>query len=368
MQKTKLLGIAAAAAFAMIPASVHADDATTDAQKSSDASDSACMQDCLDQCNNKTGAGATVTPEKKSLKYAQNGTGAGTSTQNNGVNVNVQPAPSDAAAIDQARAEERARAAEEFRSEEQRLNAEHSAELDRVRAEERDMAAKKAEADISAVRAEEQHKADVARADRERATKARGPIIEKALITPVGVYGQVGGGVGDFTQPSASGTTNVGGNWDARIGIGTRSVLGLEADYNGGARDITALGLNDSAYLLNNGVEGVARLNVPITVPNTKTLVEPYTFGGLGWQHYNLMNTDGTNTSDVSDSDDIMSVPMGVGLNLGFAGFTIDGRATYRHALFNDLLGSPTSSFDTTSLNSWEVGAEIGRASCRERV
>jgi len=272
----------------------------------------------------------------------------------------VTPAADSSAAIDQARAEERARAAEEFRAEEERLNAEHSAELDRVRAEERDSSSKKAEADIAAARADEAHKADQARIDRERAAKARGPAIEKALITPVGVYGQVGGGVGDFTQPSAAGSTNVGGNWDARLGIGTRSVLGLEADYNGGARDISALGLANSAFLMNNGVEGVARLNVPITVPNTKTLVEPYTFGGLGWQHYNLMNTGGTNTSDVSNTDDIMSVPMGVGLDLGFSGFTLDGRATYRQALFNDLLGSPTSSFDRTSLNSWELGAGLG--------
>ena len=341
MHKTKLLGIAAAFGIAVLPGTVRADDAV----KTSDAND-ACMSDCLDQCN-KTGAGATVTPKKKVIKKVTTTT-------------TIMPQVDQTAAIDQARAEERARAAEEFRAEEQRLGAEHSAELDRVRAEERDMAAKKADADIAAARAEEQHKADVARINRDKASKARGPMIEKALVTPVGVYGQVGGGVGDFTQPGAAGSTNVGGNWDARLGIGTRSILGLEADYNGGARDISALGLSSSAFLMNNGIEGVARLNVPITVPNTKTLVEPYTFGGLGWQHYNLMNTGGSNTSDVSDTDDIMSVPLGVGLDLGFSGFTLDGRATYRQALFNDLLGSPTSSFDRTSLNSWELGAGLG--------
>jgi len=358
MHKTKVISWAAAFGLALLPSVAHADDAATQANGGSDA----CLNDCMAQCNSSSSATGVQT-KKKAIKHAQNGTGTGTS---NGVNVNIAPAADSSAAIDAARAEERARAAEEFRAEEQRMNGEHQAELDRVRSEERSAAQARTDSAIAQARSDEQRKIDSARIERERAQKSRGPVIEKALLTPVGVYGAVGGGVGDFTQPSASGATNVGGNWDARLGIGTRSVLGLEADYNGGARDISALGLENQAFLMNNGIEGIARLNVPITVPNTKTLVEPYTFGGVGWQHYDLVDAGNplgghpNNTSDVQDTDDIMSVPLGVGLDLGFGGFTLGARATYRQALFNDLLASPTSSFDRTSLNSWETGATLG--------
>ena len=364
MNKTKVFGWAAAFGLVLLPSIARADDAstktTTTTTISTSAENDACMNDCMAQCNTSSTGAVT---KKKVIKHAQNGTGTGTS---NGVNVNIAPAADSGPAIDAARAEERARAAEEFRAEEQRMNSEHQAELDRVRSEERSSAEARADAQVAQARADEQAKMDAVRIERDRAQKSRGPVIEKALLTPVGVYGGVGGGVGDFTQPSAAGGTKVGGNWDARIGIGTRSVLGLEADYNGGARDISALGLENQAFLMNNGIEGIARLNVPITVPNTKTLVEPYTFGGVGWQHYSLVDAGSplaghpANTSSVQDSDDIMSVPLGVGLDLGFSGFTIGARATYRQALFNDLLASPTSSFDRTSLNSWETGATLG--------
>ena len=362
MHKTKVIGWAAAFGLALLPAVAHADDAT---QVNKAGDNDACLNDCMSQCNSSTTGASGVVTKKKAIKHAQNGTGTGAGTSN-GVNVNIAPSADSSAAIDAARAEERARAAEEFRAEEQRMNSEHQAELDRVRSEERSAAQARSDSAIAQARADEQRKMDSARIERDRAQKGRGPVIEKALLTPVGVYGAVGGGVGDFTQPSASGATNVGGNWDARLGIGTRSVLGIEADYNGGARDISALGLENQAFLMNNGIEGVARLNVPITVPNTKTLVEPYTFGGVGWQHYDLVDAGSplgghpNNTSDVQNTDDIMTVPLGVGLDFGFSGFTLGARATYRQALFNDLLGSPTSSFDRTSLNSWETGATLG--------
>jgi hypothetical protein len=127
--------------------------------------------------------------------------------------------------------------------------------------------------------------------------------------------------------------------------------------YVGSARKIEALGLNSDAFLLGNGVEGVARLNVPLTME--AFLLEPYTFGGVGWQRYNLM-TDSANTSSIDDVDDLVSVPLGLGLAFGFSGVTLDARATYRHAFGSDLFGSKTSSFDDTSMNSWGAGGSLG--------
>lgn len=188
----------------------------------------------------------------------------------------------------------------------------------------------------------------------------RGPLAtEPAALTPMGLYGFLGGGATNFTEPGAVGATSVGGYWDARVGVGTRSYLGAEVGYVGSARNVEALGLADDAFLLSNGVEGVARLNVPILLGDNTTLLEPYTFGGIGWNHYNVV-TDSANTSSIDDSDDVMTVPLGVGIALGFMGVTLDARATYRQALDSDIFGSETSSFADTSMNSWGAGAALG--------
>jgi hypothetical protein len=250
--------------------------------------------------------------------------------------------------------EERARAAEQFRAEEAQIETQHQAELEKVRNEEHAAAEKDADAKVAQARADE-----AALAEKRIADADKGKAIKDAALTPVGLYGYVGGGAGGFTQPTAVGQTSVGGYWDARLGIGSRSILGAEVAYVGGSRDIRALGLNSSASLMNNGVEGVARLNVPITPRDTSVLIEPYTFGGIGWSRYDLVNA-GNNTSSVQNQDDIMTVPMGIGLQLGFSAFSLDVRGTYRQAIGSNLLGTSTSSFDNASLNSWGAGAALG--------
>ncbi len=360
MHSTRIMSIGAAVSVALLPAIAHAAD---DVMPTDDAAYDTCMNDCSANCANAGTGAATPAPQKTTVTDEKKiDTGAGTSEEKKVTTTedSARVSPDEqAAAVEAARAEERARAAEEFRAEEQRLNDEHEADLERVRTE----AQQRADEQIAHEQATQQQKIDMLTAEQKEAERAakqeERPLIEHALLTPVGIYGQIGGGVGDFTQPSASGTTSVGGNWDARIGIGTRSIFGIEADYAGGSRDISALGLSSSAFLVNNGVEGIARLNVPVTMTNSTGIFEPYTFGGVGWQHYSLANAP-TNTSDVSNTDDIMTVPLGVGVDLGLGGFTLDGRWTYRHAFFSDLLGSPTSSFAPTSLNSWELGAGIG--------
>lgn len=366
MQKQKLLGLAAAAAFVLAPAMARADDAATGAGGTATSAHDQCVNDCMANCDKAdTGAGSTATP-KKAKKHAMksdkgiDSTGAGSSAQGGSakVDVNVNPGVSGQTSqnvdLDKIRADERARAAEEFQAEEQRMNAEHQAELERVRSDAADSASKKSEADIAAARADEDRKLE----ERRITTETKSPLgIQKAALTPVGVYGQVGGGYSNFTQPTTAAVTNGGGFWDARLGVGSRSILGLEADYDGGAHNITALGLNNSAYLMNNGIEGLVRLNVPVTMQ--KSILEPYAFGGAGWQHYNLMNVS-SNVSDVRNNDDILDVPVGAGLQIGYSGVTLDGRVTYRQAFFSDLLGHSSSSFSANSLNSWGAGATLG--------
>lgn len=186
-----------------------------------------------------------------------------------------------------------------------------------------------------------------------------------ALFTEFGTALFIGGGVTGFVEEGVVENTSPGGFWDVRGVAGTRTPLGIEVGYTGSARDVNALGLADSAFLLSNGLEAALRLQAPITqadigiANDAPVLISPYAFGGLGWTRYDLIN-EGTNTSSILNQDDIMSLPLGIGVGLGLAGVTLDARFTYRHAFFSDLVGNATSSFDDVSLNQWNVGASIG--------
>jgi hypothetical protein len=164
----------------------------------------------------------------------------------------------------------------------------------------------------------------------------------------------LGGGVEDFTNNNMQTMTGTGGAWNARVVAGTRQIVGVEAAYQGAARNISTLGLSNDAVLLNNGVEGALRLNIPII--RSRTLVEPFGFVGLGWSHYQITNTN-TNTSSLAGTDDIMAVPFGGGLAMSYGAFMADARFTYRQTYYNDLVRTGGG-----NLNTWNVGGQVGFA------
>ena len=337
------------------PALAHADDTTmnnTGMTKVSEGDIDKCVDQCANDCSDgvygpaKTGVKHTGMTGVKKAKTGQ------IATAPTDITLPAQPAEPDQATIDRIRAEERARAAEEFSADTQRVNQQRDADIQKARDEER--AAAQADADSKLKAAREDYNKDLTRVENEKRD-----VIKDAIFTPMGLYGLVGGGATNFTQPGVAGPTSVGGYWDAKLGIGTRSILGAEVGYVGSSRDVQALGLNSDAYMLGNGVEAVARLNVPITPEKSKVLVEPFTFAGAGWSHYNIMSAH-NNTSDINDTDDVVAIPLGVGLGLGYSGFTLDGRVTYRHTLDSDMFGSSNSSFASDALNSWAAGAALG--------
>jgi hypothetical protein len=164
----------------------------------------------------------------------------------------------------------------------------------------------------------------------------------------------VGGGVTDFTGSNIGDVTNTGGLWQARLIFGTRQILGIEAAYVGTARDIRALGLANDALLVSNGVEGALRLNIPVI--RGRTLVEPFGFVGAGWSRYNLAR-EGANTSNLAADDDVLEIPYGAGLAVGYAGFLADARFTYKSSFYNDLVRTNTSN---GQLDNWSVGGQVG--------
>ncbi|KAB2906908.1 MAG: outer membrane beta-barrel protein [Kofleriaceae bacterium] len=176
---------------------------------------------------------------------------------------------------------------------------------------------------------------------------------EEEESQPIGISLTVGGGVIGFTDESMRDTTSAGGMWDVRAAIGTRSPIAVEAAYIGSAQDINSVGLDDSAVLLGTGVEAVARVNL---LP--KETVNPYFFGGAAWKRYDLTNTD-TNTSDVNDTDNLIEIPVGVGLSYRVSGFLLDVRGSLRMATEEDLIRQDVDTEDVR-LHAWTAGAKLG--------
>ena len=162
----------------------------------------------------------------------------------------------------------------------------------------------------------------------------------------------VGGGYEDFTNNNLRNMTGGAGTWNARAIAGTRQFIGVEAAYVGAARGVDALGVQSNAVLVSNGVEGALRLNVPV-VMRSRQLLEPFGFVGVGWSHYRMTNTN-VNTSSLAGNDNIMSVPMGGGLEYAIGRFMADARFTYRATYYNDLMRTGGN------LNNWGVGTQVG--------
>jgi hypothetical protein len=181
------------------------------------------------------------------------------------------------------------------------------------------------------------------------------PVVKRDVPPSIlGMEATVGGGVTGFIDETPRNTATTGGSWEARLMFGSRLPLAVEAAYVGSAQSIDALGLANNAVLVGNGAEGDLRLNL------TRSRVQPYLFGGIGWTHYQLSNMSNvSNTSSVLDKDDIGTVPLGAGVaaRLGRS-FIVDVRGTYR-ATFNDDLFRAMSA-NNNSLQSWGATGRLG--------
>ena len=183
------------------------------------------------------------------------------------------------------------------------------------------------------------------------------------LLSGFGTSVQVGGGVFGFSDPDTVDFMDPGGSWTARLVFGTRMPLAIEAAYIGTANNISALGLDDSAFLLSNGVEGTVRWNIISTLLGGSIdpgfgHIDPYVFGGVAYRRYSLMNED-FNTSSVNDNDNVGEVPFGGGLAWMMGGFALDVRGEYRVAFSDhDLFGDVGR--EGHELNTWNASARLG--------
>jgi hypothetical protein len=174
------------------------------------------------------------------------------------------------------------------------------------------------------------------------------PAESEGLLTPLGEYVLIGGGVTDFTDDSVKDAFDMGGAWDVRVGVGSRYFIGAEAAYVGSFRG-AASGAND---VITNGAEGVLRLQYPYA--RQGWLVEPFAFGGIGWSRLSVRDAP----AGAEDSDDIGVVPFGAGVTLGRGHLLFDARFTYRTSFSEDLGAAPGAS--PASFDQWAVNASVG--------
>jgi hypothetical protein len=170
----------------------------------------------------------------------------------------------------------------------------------------------------------------------------------------IGVAVTVGGGVTGFWSSGSRASADAGPSWDARLTLGTRTIIGLDMAYLGAAQKLKINGLSSDAGLLSNGAEADLRLQLPTGI------ARPYIFGGIGWTHYSLHNSS-TGTTGILGGDDVGTVPMGVGLAIGKPNsIAFDIRATARVAFDDQLLDGVSGASASSSLSSWGVIARIG--------
>ena len=186
------------------------------------------------------------------------------------------------------------------------------------------------------------------------------PVVQKEaqhniVFAPTEVAISTGAGVTDYFGNTLNARTSAGATWDARMTFGAHSIIALEAGYVGSTNAVGPTALSGNSALINsNGIDGDFRLQLPFKV-------QPYIFGGVGWNHMSLNNSAGSveMAASFNNSNDQLTIPAGGGL-AGYIGkhAMVDVRGTYRLI--------PDSNFQVgnanAAVNQWMASARIGYA------
>ncbi len=173
------------------------------------------------------------------------------------------------------------------------------------------------------------------------------------VFAPQEISLTTGAGPGNYFGTALNNAVDTGAAWNARVVFGARSAIALEAAYVGSSNTVDTVNHVGKGRLDSNGFDGDLRLQVP-------TMIEPYVFGGVGYNHMAVSNmTDVSTAGPLSTSDDQVTVPAGGGLT-GYIGHhaTLDLRGTYRFIPDNGI----TEMTPNHHLHQWVAEANIGYA------
>lgn len=176
---------------------------------------------------------------------------------------------------------------------------------------------------------------------------------ETALTTGAGTGNYFGSGF------NAMANADAGAAWDARLLVGTRSIVAFEAGYVGSINKLEVGNGAKEGHLNSNGFDADLRINI------LPFRVQPYVFGGVGYAHLHVDNANANPeiTSRLHEDVDQFTVPAGGGV-AAYLGkhATIDLRGTYRLMPDNRLTMSPTGGLTGDSIHQWTASARLGYA------
>jgi len=165
---------------------------------------------------------------------------------------------------------------------------------------------------------------------------------------------QAGGGLMQFGSTQMQEMTGSGGYWDARLVLAMRKVFSFELAYVGSTTALSAPGVAQGSSLVGHGGEGNLRLNIPF-LGRDGAYVLPYGLAGMGWQHYRVSNGD-TSGVALAASDDVVTIPIGAGVTIGYRHLYLDARVIYRFSQYEDMLTAGGSN----QLQQWTFGGNVG--------
>jgi hypothetical protein len=154
-----------------------------------------------------------------------------------------------------------------------------------------------------------------------------------------------GAGVTGFVDGDSRDTASTGAEWHARIVYPVLPPFAIETAYVGSYQEMDSLGLDRDAHLINTTLEATVRWDM------LHRKVRPYLFAGIGWSRFDITNAD-YNTSDIRDSDNLASFPLGGGVEYRLSELIFDARGTYRATAGADLM--------TTGNETWSVTFSVG--------
>jgi outer membrane protein OmpA-like peptidoglycan-associated protein len=177
----------------------------------------------------------------------------------------------------------------------------------------------------------------------EEVTSAQ-PAVMRSTPRPLGMSLGAGGGVTAFADDEMRAFADLAGSWEARLVLGTRQRLAVEAAYLGSAQSVDSLGLDQDAVLVSNGVGGALRLNL------LTDRFQPYVLAGAAWRRYDIVNSN-FNTSSMNDEDDVLETPVGIGFSYRVERLILDGRGLYRRVFYDDLIQGNAADLHTWGAN-----------------
>jgi opacity protein-like surface antigen len=170
------------------------------------------------------------------------------------------------------------------------------------------------------------------------------------IFAPQEVSLVTGAGPSNYFGSPLTMRTDTGAAWDARLIFGAHSIMAIEAGYAGASNTVEMGTEQHVGQITSNGLDGTFRLQLP-------TRVQPYIFGGFGYNHMSV-NREGNiaTVAEFNHSDNQFTVPAGGGLSAYIGSHaTLDLRGTYRMIGNNDITVN-----DQHALHQWTAQARIG--------